>query len=198
MYVSTLHEWTEKHDGILLAHLMCGCCADPMTADKMYIEVKVSTNKVRWISIRGSSKLEGFHKYANTVLSSGQTGAKLAAALLCNFVGRWNTDRGVANSNQRSYGIYDHRLVPMFDAVQNNTNQVSSVAQAGAAVASQFLQLCHSVIALSFKMHTGHSVCIYCDISVEHYDVTAHQTVFMCVCLALELTTATPMFWCAA
>ena len=76
-----------------------------MTADKMFIEVKVSANKVRWISIRGSSKLEGFHKNARTVLSSGQTGAKLAAALLCKFVGRWNLDRGVANRSQRSNSI---------------------------------------------------------------------------------------------
>ncbi|DBA90402.1 TPA: hypothetical protein ACH3X1_003676 [Trebouxia sp. C0004] len=59
--------------------------SDPMTADKMFVEVKVSANKVRWTSIRGSSKLVGFHKNANTVLSSGQTGAKLAAALYVNF-----------------------------------------------------------------------------------------------------------------
>ena len=66
-----------------------------MTADKMFIEVKVSANKVRWVSIRGSSKAEGLQKNVNAVLSSGQTGAKRAAALLCKFVGRWNIDRGV-------------------------------------------------------------------------------------------------------
>ena len=57
-----------------------------------------------------------------TLTTTLQTGAKLAAALLCNFVGRWNIDRGVANRNQRSYGIYDHRLVPIFDAVQNDND----------------------------------------------------------------------------
>ncbi len=28
--------------------------------------------------------------------------------------------QGVANRSQRNYGIYDHRLVPIFDAVQND------------------------------------------------------------------------------
>ena len=77
--------------------------------------------------------------------------------------------------------------MPVFDAVQNDFIQVSSATQAGAAVASQSLQVCHSVIALSFEMHIGHSMCIYCDMLVERYDVPAHQPVFMCACNAFEL-----------
>ena len=85
--------------------------AEPLEAKDMYYVVKVSENKVKYISVRGSNKLEGFHKYANMVLSSGHTGAKLAAALLSYFVGRWNINRGIANRGQTDYGMYDHRSV---------------------------------------------------------------------------------------
>lgn len=85
--------------------------ADPLEAKDMYYVVKVSENKVKYISVPGSSKLEGFQEYANMVLSCGHTGAKLAAALLSYFLGRWNIDRGVANRGQSDYGMYDHRSV---------------------------------------------------------------------------------------
>ena len=76
----------------------------------MYYKVTTG-NKVRWIAIRGTSKLEGYHKHLNRLLTCGNISPELAGALICHFNGRWNIDRGVQNLGDLDYGMYDHRWV---------------------------------------------------------------------------------------
>lgn len=63
----------------------------------MYYAVYVG-NMVRWIALHGSSKLEGYHKWMNRQLSSGNTAPELAGALMCHRNGRWNIDGDVRNA----------------------------------------------------------------------------------------------------
>ena len=67
------------------------------------------TNKLRVITVRGSGKLEGFHKHFNGLLSSGNTDPSTAGSLMCHFVGDWNVDRAVDNLGETDFGIHDHR-----------------------------------------------------------------------------------------
>lgn len=82
--------------------------ADPLPRHLMYFKVS-SGNKVRWIAIHGTSKLEGYHKPVNALLACENISPELAGALICHFNGRWNIDRGVQNLGDSDYGMYDHR-----------------------------------------------------------------------------------------
>ena len=75
----------------------------------MYYQVVSSGGKVRWIAVRGTSKLEGIHKHFNKLWTCGNIGPVLAGALICHFTGRWNIDRGIDNRGDIDYGMYDHR-----------------------------------------------------------------------------------------
>ncbi len=77
----------------------------------MYYQVQISKHKVKWMAIRGTSKLEGYHKHLNRLLTCGNITPELAGALICHFNGRWNIDRGVENKGETDYGMYDHRCV---------------------------------------------------------------------------------------
>ena len=55
----------------------------------MYLMV-TRGNKMVWIAICGTSKLEGYHKHLNRLLTCGNIGPELAGALVCHFNGRWN------------------------------------------------------------------------------------------------------------
>ena len=82
---------------------MTASAADPMGASLMY-HVVPGTNKLRVIAVRGSNKLEGFHKHFNRLLSSGNTSPELAGPLMCHFVGDWNIDRAFYNIGDPDYG----------------------------------------------------------------------------------------------
>lgn len=83
--------------------------ADPLPPHLMYYQVKSANGKVRWIAIRGTSKLEGLHKHFNKLLTCGNIGCELAGVLICHWSGRWNIDRGIQNKGDVDYGMYDHR-----------------------------------------------------------------------------------------
>jgi hypothetical protein len=82
--------------------------ADPLPPDQMYYAVAVG-NKVRWIAIHGFSKLEGYHKWMNRQLSSGNTSPDLAGALMCHRNGQRNIDGDVRNAKGIDYGMYELR-----------------------------------------------------------------------------------------
>ncbi|KAL0030541.1 hypothetical protein WJX79_003189 [Trebouxia sp. C0005] len=77
----------------------------------MYYAVPVSKNQIRWIAVHGSSKLEGYHRWMNAQLSSGNTSPALAGALMRHRNGRWNIDCEIKNNKGTDYGIYDLSLV---------------------------------------------------------------------------------------
>ncbi|DBA68873.1 TPA: hypothetical protein ACH3X2_013352 [Trebouxia sp. C0005] len=88
-----------------------GWLSDPLPPDQMYYAVPVSKNQIRWIAVHGSSKLEGYHRWMNAQLSSGNTSPALAGALMRHRNGRWNIDCEIKNNKGTDYGIYDLSLV---------------------------------------------------------------------------------------
>ncbi|KAL0017962.1 hypothetical protein WJX79_001827, partial [Trebouxia sp. C0005] len=88
-----------------------GWLSDPLPPDQMYYAVPVSKNQIRWIAVHGSSKLEGYHRWMNAQLSSGNTSPALAGALMCHRNGRWNIDCEIKNNKGTDYGMYDLSLV---------------------------------------------------------------------------------------
>ena len=106
----------QQYQAVTLCIFVCrpGCSltylsnADPLPPDQMYYSVSVG-NKVRWIAIHGSSKLEGYHKWMNRLLSSGNTAPELAGPLMCHRNGRWNIDAGVRNDKGTDHGMYQLR-----------------------------------------------------------------------------------------
>jgi hypothetical protein len=77
----------------------------------MYIDITREGCMQTFIGIRGSSKLEGYHRYLNALLSGGNYSAELAGALIALFNYRWNYDCAVRNMGAADWGMYDHWLL---------------------------------------------------------------------------------------
>lgn len=83
-----------------------GRLSDPFPKDEMYLNVGTD-EKPRWLCVRGSSALEGFHSHLNGLLQGNRTSPELAQALVADFVHRWNVDAGVRNRGDKNYGTYN-------------------------------------------------------------------------------------------
>jgi hypothetical protein len=78
----------------------------------MYIDITHEGCMPTFIGIRGSSKLEGYHRYLNALLSGGHYLAKLAGALIALFNYRWNYDScPIQNMGATVWGMYDYWLL---------------------------------------------------------------------------------------
>lgn len=85
--------------------------SDPLPVEEMYIDITREGCMPTFIGIRGSSKLEGYHRYLNALLSGGNYSAELAGALIALFNYRWNYDCAVQNMGAADWGMYDHWLL---------------------------------------------------------------------------------------
>lgn len=64
-------------------------CADPLPVDKMYIAVVEGPGRMkRYIAVRGTSQLEGFHHHLADLLVGSNYSAALAGALVTMFIYR--------------------------------------------------------------------------------------------------------------
>lgn len=91
-------------------------CADPLAVEDMYIDVSREGCIPRFINVRGCSKLEGYHRHLNALLSGGNYSPELAGALIALFNYRWNYDCAVRNKGAVDRGMYDHWLLEEMQA----------------------------------------------------------------------------------
>lgn len=64
--------------------------ADPLPKERMYIAVQLGPGrKPRYVAIRGTSQLEGYHKHLADLLVGTNYSAVLAGALITMFNFRW-------------------------------------------------------------------------------------------------------------
>ena len=77
----------------------------------MYYPVSKDGQIIRYIPVRGSSKLEGFHRWMNALLSGSNNSKQLAQAMQELFVGRWNINSGISNMGKPDYGTHEHKLL---------------------------------------------------------------------------------------
>jgi hypothetical protein len=73
----------------------------------MYIKISKPGEKEKWIAVRGSSKLEGFHRWLNDLKAGSHMTPETAQALEEAFIGRWNHKSGVKNKGEHFYGTFD-------------------------------------------------------------------------------------------
>lgn len=77
----------------------------------MYYDVSKPGCMPQFKSVRGTSKLEGYHKHLNSLFAGGNCSPELADALLTIFNYRWNITCGITNRGERDYGMFDHFLL---------------------------------------------------------------------------------------
>lgn len=81
--------------------------ADPAPVDAMWYNRKEGTGQAaQWITVRGSSKQEGYHAKLHAVLVGSNYSPALAHVLCMWFNYRWNIDRGIQNRGDPDYKTY--------------------------------------------------------------------------------------------
>lgn len=95
----------------MLALIDAGKFSDPLPADQMFLRLN-SGNKDKFIGLRGTSKLEGFHCHLAKVLQGNRFSPEVAGALMADFTHGWNIDRAITNKQGTvDYGCYDTQLL---------------------------------------------------------------------------------------
>jgi hypothetical protein len=93
-------------------HIKRGCVSDMPNFDYYYYTTNPS-GKQKLHCVRGTSKLEGFHKHLKDMFSACHASPLLAVCLLAVFVHRWNHDRAVERGliPERYAGFYQHVII---------------------------------------------------------------------------------------
>lgn len=60
-------------------------CADPLPVQRMYIVIKQEGRMIRYVAMRGTSQLEGYHKHLIDLFVGANYSAELAGALVTMF-----------------------------------------------------------------------------------------------------------------
>ncbi|GAQ93604.1 hypothetical protein KFL_017000010, partial [Klebsormidium nitens] len=94
-----------------------GALSDPLGVEDMYYDVSKPGSMPQFKSIRGTSKLEGYHKHLNSLFSGGNCSPELADALLTIFNYRWNITCGITNRGDPDFRMNDHFLLEEMQAV---------------------------------------------------------------------------------
>ncbi len=81
--------------------------ADPMELEAMYYNRSQNPAKPEWITVRGSSKLEGYHPHLHACLPGTNYSPYLADAIITLFNFSWNYKRSVTNAGQEDHGFPD-------------------------------------------------------------------------------------------
>lgn len=108
---SLFTEETFKVHHSMLALIDAGKFSDPLPADQMFLRLN-SGKKDKFIGLRGTSKLEGFHCHIAKVLQGNRFSPDAAGALMADFTHAWNIDRAITNKQGTvNYGCYDTQLM---------------------------------------------------------------------------------------
>jgi hypothetical protein len=95
----------------ILALIDSGKFSDPLPVDQMFLRLN-SGKEDKFIGLRGTSKLEGFHCHVAKVLQGNRCSAELAGAMMADFTHAWNINRAITNiQGTEDYGCYDTMLL---------------------------------------------------------------------------------------
>lgn len=83
--------------------------ADPPGVHMDICVSKSGAKTPRYITARGSSRLEGYHPLLHATITASNTGVRLANCLMRELRYQFNIDRGVANRGERDLCTYEHR-----------------------------------------------------------------------------------------
>ncbi|KAG7674408.1 hypothetical protein NADE_008166 [Nannochloris sp. 'desiccata'] len=101
----------------MLKLIGAGKFSDPLPADKMFLRLN-SGKKDKFMGLRGTSKLEGFHCHVAKVLQGNIFSPELVGAMLAEFTHVWNMKRAIANKQGTiDYGCYDTMLLEEINGI---------------------------------------------------------------------------------
>jgi hypothetical protein len=101
-----------------MKHVKNGCLSDHSDV-QLYLDHEVQNDDINFKKLkcsRGTSQLEGFHRYIGNCLGGKTMSPKLVDALLLNMVFRWNSDRAVASKQEYNHGCYS---IDVMESINN-------------------------------------------------------------------------------
>lgn len=93
-----------------MEHVWSGCLSD-IPGMPMYYERRSANGFVRYITIRGTSQLECYHRWLRACISGSQLAPELFADLLLHFNYRWNVRCGIRNRGHSDQSTYSHWIL---------------------------------------------------------------------------------------
>ena len=99
--------------------------ADPLPVEDMYYRRKSNPQNPHWVTVRGTSKLEGYHPHLARALPGTGYSPDTAGGIFALFNMQWNLKRGVENKGDPDTGTVEPWL-------QNNLAQLSKALQLSA------------------------------------------------------------------
>jgi hypothetical protein len=90
-----------------MEHVWCGCLSD-IPGMPMYYERRSARGFPRYVTIRGTSQLECYHRWLRACISGSQLAPDLFAVLLLHFNYRWNVRCGIRSRGHHDQGTYCH------------------------------------------------------------------------------------------
>jgi hypothetical protein len=96
--------------------LLCVLNADPLPVDGMYIKVSEEGEMIKYLCLRGTSQLEGYHAHLNALLKGSNYSPRMADALIKLFNFRFSVTAGVSNRGQPNFGMFNF---PLLQAVKD-------------------------------------------------------------------------------
>jgi hypothetical protein len=90
----------------LIKHIESGCWSDHPDHDLYFTSPHDPTEKVVWCA-RGTSALEGWHKYLRQCLGGSNVAPFLALLIIAGVIHRWNIRTGVSHRGMSDFGSYD-------------------------------------------------------------------------------------------
>ena len=96
--------------------------ADPLSVEDMYYRRKSNPQNPDWVTVRGTSKLEGYHPHLARALPGTKYSPDTAGGIFALFNMQWNLKRGVENKGYPDTGTVEPWL-------QNNLAQLSRAIQ---------------------------------------------------------------------
>ena len=89
----------------------------------------------KWLVLRGTSSVEGFHSHFHDLLQGYNTSPDLAALIMSLFLGRWNRDLSFKHGDT-DYGMYDYELLQRVNDLTRQLGQAVRYPEADVTVAN--------------------------------------------------------------
>ena len=110
---------TQNRHKQCMEHVWCGCLSD-IPGMPMYYERETKSGFPRYVTLRGTSQLEGYHRWLRACISGSQLAPGLFSDLLLHFNYRWNVRCGIRSRGERDQATYSHWVLESIMARSGN------------------------------------------------------------------------------
>ncbi len=96
-------------------YLLPQLTADPPDRT-MHVNVEAAGKPPKWVTLRGTSALEGFHKHFHDLLVGGKNSQEYSESIFKIYIHRWNRKQSFKHDKASSYGTFDYPLLQKVNA----------------------------------------------------------------------------------